>query len=336
MIVTSRRSFVAGCVTTAAAGLGPAFRASASYAPRPKLRLGVNLAGAEFKAIGGRWKWPQIANLEYYLAKGFNVFRVPFKWARLQPRLGGPLDEGAMQGLDRLVQTATRAGAIVLLDSHDYGRRDEVVIGTPGQSVTTAAFADFWGRIARRYRDNRLVWFNLMNEPHDQDAQLNLQAQNAACAAIRRAGARSKVLFSGTSWTGARSWVKSGNASVMLGARDPANNYAFDVHQYLGKGHLKPEQVPGVGSHILSTVYDWGRQHGKKVFLGEFGVDRNPDSHAEVAAMLTFMKDRTDVFLGATYFAGGGTWGRNPNSSDPIDGVDKPHTIMMQRMLRRQ
>jgi endoglucanase len=333
MTSISRRAFVAGCAGLAATRLDPAV---ARTAPQRKLRLGVNLAGAEFKAIGGRWKWPQVTNLDYYLAKGFNVFRIPFRWSRLQPALGGRLDETALQGLDRLVRTATAAGAVVLLDCHDYGRRDDVVIGTPGQDVTTAAFANFWGQLAGRYRGNPLVWFNLMNEPHDQDAQLNLQAQNEACAAIRRAGARAKVLFSGTNWTGARSWVKSGNASVMLGARDPANNYGFDVHQYLGKGHLKPEQVPGIGNQILSAVYDWGRAHDKMIFLGEFGVDRNPLVAPEVAAMLSFMKARTDVFLGATYFAGGGTWGRNPNSADPIDGVDKPQTIMMQKMLRDQ
>jgi endoglucanase len=333
----SRRLFVAGLALGCGAILSGSSSALAEGRPRAgKPRLGVNLAGAEFGKIGGRWKWPQTANLQYYLGKGFNIFRIPFKWDRLQPTLGGPLDETAMQGLDELVRVATTAGAIAVLDSHDYGRRCGVVIGTPGSDISITAFADYWGRIAQRYRGNGLVWYNLMNEPNNQDPATNVAAQNAACAAIRRAGATSKVLFSGTAWSGAKSWVATGNAKVMLMARDPANNFAFDVHQYLGKGHLGKkslDQLPGIGSRVLEVVTDWARANDRKLFLGEFAVDQQPQSMAEVRGMLDFMAAHADVFVGATYFAGGGTWGRNPNSLDPIDGVDKPQMDMLRQYM---
>jgi endoglucanase len=332
----SRRLFIAGCALGCGAGLSGSHSALAAVRPRAgKLRLGVNLAGAEFRLVGGRWKWPHTANLQYYLGKGFNIFRIPFKWDRLQPTLGGSLDETAMQGLDELVRLATSAGAIAVLDSHDYGRRGGVVIGTLGSDISIAAFADFWGRIARRYRGNGLVWYNLMNEPNNQDGATNVVAQNQACAAIRRAGATSKVLFSGTAWSGAKSWVATGNAKVMLMARDPANNFAFDVHQYLGKGHLSKslDQLPGIGGRVLAAVTDWARVNDRKLFLGEFAIDRDPHSMAEVRGMVDFMAARTDVFVGATYFAGGGTWGRNPNSLDPLDGADKPQMDMLRQYL---
>jgi endoglucanase len=285
--------------------------------------------------IGGRWKWPRISNVDYYLSNGFNIFRIPFKWDRLQLELGGMLDEEAMVGLDEIVRTITAPGAVAMLDSHDYGRRANVEIGISGSPVSAAAFADFWGRLAGRYRRNPLVWYNLMNEPHDQDAMLNLAVQNAACASIRRAGARSKVLFSGIGWTDAGTWVKRGNASVMLRAVDPANNYGFDVHQYLGKANLgKPlEAFPGIGGRVLAEVYNWGKVNKKKVLLGEFSINKEPQSMHEAELMLQYMAERTDVFIGATYFAGGGTWGRNPNSADPIDGVEKPQTKMLKRYL---
>jgi endoglucanase len=274
-------------------------------------------------------------NLEYYLSRGFNIFRIPFKWDRLQPDLNGPLDEDALAGLDQIVRTVTTAGAIAVLDSHDYGRRARTVIGTPDTPITLDAFANFWQRMATRYGGNRLVWYNLMNEPHDQDPMLNLAAQNGACAAIRRAGGRSKVLFSGINWSGAKSWVKSGNAQTMLSARDPANNYGFDVHQYLDQSHLgkDPDAMPGIGGRVLTNIYQWAKANNKKLFLGEFSVNANPHSLREVDLMLEYMAERTDVFLGATYFAGGGTWGRNPNSMDPVDGVDKPQLRMLKRYL---
>lgn len=332
----SRRTFVKGSTFTLLTGLS-ASPLSARVIKPDGFRLGVNLAGAEFRTIGGRWKWPKLDNLAYYLDKGFNVYRVPFKWERLQPQLNTELEEGAMTGLDEIVRRATGAGAVVLLDAHDYGRREKQIIGgDPASPITAAAFADFWGRIARRYKANPLVWYNLMNEPHDQPAQGNLEAQNAACAAIRAAGARSKVLFSGVAWTGAHSWVRSSNAQMMLQVRDPASNYAYDAHQYLDKGFggSSLEALPGVGARILKDICAWGEQHGKQIFLGEFGTGPSPASIAELDALLGYMVAHKSVFIGGTYFAGGGTWGRKLGSSDPVDGVDKPQTLLMERYLR--
>ena len=301
------------------------------------LLLGVNFAGAEFNAIGGRWHWPKLDNLQYYLGKGFRIFRIPFLWERLQPQLHGELDNDALSGLETILGMLEQAGAIALLDAHNYGRRQGQIIGDPGSPVDIGAFADFWGRMGARYRSRRLVWYNLMNEPHSQDPQTNLMAQNAACRAIRAAGATTKVLFSGIAWTGGHSWISSGNGQVMLGARDPANNYAFDVHQYLDKGFGGSSEIaiPGVGAHILTAVYQWASANGKKIFLGEFGTGPSPASVAELHAMIDFMAAHQDVFIGGTMFAGGGTWGRNPKSADPIDGVDKPQTMLLRQYFNR-
>lgn len=333
----SRRTFAKGSALALLSSLAPA-PLGARVARPNGFRLGVNLAGAEFKMIGGRWKWPKLDNLDYYLAKGFNVYRVPFKWERLQPELNGELLDGALTGLDEIVRRATSAGAVVLLDAHNYGRRKgQIIAADPASPITAAAFADFWGRMARRYRSNPLVWYNLMNEPHDQPPESNLAAQNAACAAIRRAGAKSKVLFSGTAWTGAHSWLRTSNATLMLQARDPGDNYAFDAHQYLDKGFGGGDlnAIPGVGARILTGIHKWAKEHNKQIFIGEFGTGPSPASLAELKAMLDYMASDTSIFIGGTYFAGGGTWGKKMGSSDPVDGVEKPQTLLMERYLRR-
>jgi len=342
MTLSSRRRFLHhGC---AAIGMGLSFAGSASnragsleQRAESRFRLGVNLAGAEFKAIGGRWKWPNLLNLAYYLDKGFSVFRIPFKWNRLQPELRGALPETALGGLDAIIDAINAKGAIAILDAHDYGRRDQNIIAGEGSPVTAADFADFWGRMGERYRASPLVWYNLMNEPHDMPEEANLNAQNAACEAIRKAGATSKILFSGIAWTGAHSWIKSGNGTVMLGAHDRLNNYAFDVHQYLdpGFGGSGPEAIPGIGAHILDAVTGWARAHRKELFLGEFGGGTSRDFLVELNSLLAYLVAHRDVFIGATYFAGGGGWGRNNGSSDPIDGVEKPQTLLLEKYLGR-
>jgi endoglucanase len=300
-----------------------------------RFHIGVNLAGAEFEAIGGRWKWPGLNNLAYYLDKGFDAYRIPFRWERLQPELRGQLPEAGLQGLDALVDAINARGALAILDAHNYGRREKRIIAAAGSPVTAGDFADFWGRMAQRYKSRPLVWYNLMNEPHDMPAQANLQAQNAACRAIREAGAGSKVLFSGNAWTGAHSWMKSGNGEVMLRAHDPADNYAFDVHQYLdpGFGGTGATAVPGAGSRALGAVTEWAKVHGKKLFLGEFGCGPSKDFLVEMDALLAHMIAHKEVFLGATYFAGGGVWGRNPGSTDPVGGVEKPQTLLLEKYI---
>ena len=335
MSMIARRSLLKGGAVTLIGGL--LSEASPTRAPSAQFRLGVNLAGAEFAKIGGRWRWPNVANLDYYLSKGFNVFRVPFKWNRLQPTLDGPLDRDALDGLDVLIRRATAAGAVILLDAHDYGRRDGQIIAQAGSTVGAAPFASFWGLLATRYKANPHVWYNLMNEPHDQDPMANLAAQNAACAAIRAAGATSKVLFSGSAWSGAHSWLKTANAKVMLLVRDPGNNYAFDAHQYLDKRYNGGSlvAVPGLGARVLNDIYGWASENRKKIFLGEFAAGPNAASLAELDALLSFMVRHKDVFIGATYFAGGGTWGKSVGSADPVEGVEKPQTLLLQRYLSR-
>ena len=314
----SRRSllFGAGAFAASVVSSGPSVGARTGTCPL----IGVNLAGAEFEMIGGRWKWPHLENLNYYLSLGVKVFRIPFKWNRLQPDIAKPLEPAALEGLDRLVGRAVGEGAVVLLDMHDYGRRDKIVIGDGTSAATLESYAAFWGELAQRYGKNSLVWYGLMNEPHDQDPILNLNTQNAACAEIRRRGATGTVLFSGIAWTGAHSWTKTSNGTVMLQAFDPADNYGFDMHQYLDKGFggSNPIATEGIGKRILKSATDWATQHRKRIFIGEFATGRTEASLRELRDLLDVMMAHPDIFLGATYWAGGGVWGNtNQQTVDP-------------------
>ena len=126
-----------------------------------------------------------------------------------------------------------------------------------------------------RYR-NKPVIYNLTNEPHDQEKALLVSVQNEAIAAIRDAGATQLVLASGGAWSGAHSWESSGNAEAMLGIRDPRNNFAFDVHQYLDQNASGTSGTCVANSGNRLTVFTaWARKNGKRGFLGEFGGGAN-------------------------------------------------------------
>ena len=276
---------VVGTMLTVAA------RGSNAPPSRPLAYTGVNLAGADFgppkrgtpSVYGKDYIYPTAQEFDEFSGKGMNVFRLPFLWERLQPTLRAPFERQELERLETAVRLGVQAGGTVLLDPHNYARYFGKIIGSP--EVSQADFADFWKRLAGRFKDSPQVWFGLMNEPHDLPDDQWLGAANAAIAAIRKTGATNLILVPGNSWTGAHSWVGSGNDKTMLRVVDPADHYLFDVHQYLDKdssGTNAQVVSPTIGSERLREFTAWCRKHHKRAFLGEFGAAANPAGQAAV------------------------------------------------------
>ena len=82
--------------------------------------VGVNLSGAEFGesqlpgTYGPNYIYPSAAEIDYYVEKGMNLFRVPFRWERLQRSLSAPLDATESARLQSVVNYATAQGAHVI------------------------------------------------------------------------------------------------------------------------------------------------------------------------------------------------------------------------------
>lgn len=301
---------------------------------------GVNLAGAEFApdqlpgTYGTHYIYPTHTEVDYFTSKGMNVFRLPFLWERLQRAQFADFDASELARIDDFVNYATGKGASVVLDPHNYARYNNTVIGA---GVPTSAFADFWGRLAARYKGNNRVIFGLMNEPHDMASidratELWRDDANAAIQAIRNAGATNLILVPGNAWTGAHSWNQSWygtpNAQVMLSITDPGNNYAFEVHQYLDGPNFSGEfdycSSTTIGSEKLAEFTSWLRQNGKRGFLGEFAGGRNDTCYSALDNMLTYIDNNADVWLGWTYWAAGPWWGEYRFTLEPLNGADRP------------
>jgi endoglucanase len=132
-----------------------------------------------------------------------------------------------------------------ILDPHNYMRYGDpssqpfsgpIIGGNDTGSATTAQFGAFWGELAKRFADNERVMFGLMNEPHDMPSSLMQGNQQAAIDGIRKSGAKNMILASGNSWSGGHSWTQGGkeaNSAFMHLLKDPLNNTAMDIHQYL-------------------------------------------------------------------------------------------------------
>ena len=300
-----------------------------SAAPaHPQTELtGVNIAGAEFDH--GTF-WPTQQEVTYFVGKGMNVVRIPFLWERLQPTLNGSFNAGQAAGLMEAVDKVTSAGAVAIIDPHNYARYNGSLIGSA--QVPDSAFADLWTRLASAFIDNPRVVFGLMNEPHSMPTEQWRDSANVAIAAIRATGATQLILVPGNAWTGAHSWTQNwygtSNSVAMLAITDPMNHFAFELHQYFDSDFsgTSPTCVAGNGSAQLTSVTQWMRSHGYRAFLGEFAGADNPDCQASVESALSYMDANQDVWLGWTWWAAGSEWGEYIFTLEPTGNftVDRP------------
>src|SRR3989338_3490359 len=82
---------------------------------------GINFAGGEYGSAmpgdyGHDYIYPSASDISLYVATmNINVIRVPFKWDRLQPRHGYPLDATELSRIDTVVSVAANHGVSVLL-----------------------------------------------------------------------------------------------------------------------------------------------------------------------------------------------------------------------------
>ncbi len=327
-----------------------------AYAGSTAMVRGANVSGGDFGTVPGTYgidyTYPTEAEIDYYADHRFNVLRLPFRWQRIQHDLFGELDSsgdatGDFDRLRQVVQWSTDRGLIAVLDPHDYGGRnvDGIAVKVGTSALPAAALEDLWVRLAKEFKDNERVWFGLMNEPTSISAADWKATAQSVTNAIRATGARNRLLVPGTDYSGAHSWVTSGNGAQMATFTDPANNFIFDVHQYLDgdSSGKKGTCVAGAGSSRLAPFITWAREKpGRIGFLGEFAggdptVAGQEQCLIELAALLD-AAENSGVFAGWTVWGGGSWW--EPSyifRLEPTDlsSSDTNHMRLLQRYVHR-
>jgi hypothetical protein len=224
------------------------------------LQLGVNLSGGEFASAGGDERITEFSNenpgvygvdyqydgqetFDYLASVGMESIRLPFRWERIQPELGAPLDPEELGRLQYAVARARAAGLTVVLDVHNFGayhleegnggvRR---AIGT--SQVSRADFVDLWTRLSEAFAgDSGIAAYDLMNEPVDlpevdgmTPAQLWEAASQDAVSAIRARGDDTMVMVPGYNWSHASEWTEYHDRPWI---DDPADNTRYEAHHY--------------------------------------------------------------------------------------------------------
>jgi len=303
--------------------------------------FGVNLSGAEYGKVDGLhgrdYTWPSIKTLDYYNRKGIRLIRLPFKWERIQPVAMGPLADKELAFLDATIAAARERRMGLIIEPHNYARYHGKLVG--GDEVPAEALKDLWAKLAARYVDEpAIVAYGLMNEPNGTKGTWARTAQ-IAVDGVRTADMKHLILVPGDSWSGAHSWVKA-NPNLMI--TDPANNFAYEAHQYFDrdnsgtykKTYDEGKANPDIGVQRLEAYIAWLKERKARGFLGEFGVPRDDPRWIEV--LDHFVAKLKAEGIGGTYWGGGSWFGENHLSIDAAkDGTDRPQMAVMLKYLAK-
>jgi len=304
--------------------------------------FGVNLAGAEFGKIDSKEYWyPTADDLDYFKSKGFTLYRLPFKWERIQPVMNEPLDANELANMRAFVDAAQERDLLVILDMHNYGRRHingtRQIIGSPGLSI--ADIADAWKRLAEEFKDYDNIWaYGIMNEPHDMlDSTPWFDIAQGIITSIREVDPKTAIAVGGDSWSSAARWMSFSDNLKHL--EDPANNLIFEAHAYvdndasgLYKNSYEEEKTTlTTGVDRLRPFVTWLKENNFKGFIGEYGVpDNDPQWLPVLDAMMAYMQENG---VNGTYWAAGPHWGKYKLSVQPRNGEDRPQMAVLEKYL---
>ncbi|MBL0163910.1 MAG: cellulase family glycosylhydrolase [Xanthomonadales bacterium] len=279
--------------------------------------------------------------VDYFASKHMTTLRFLFSWECMQQVLNGPIPAAQtgryktyFDNYKRIVDYATSVKGMRVIvepwDSNSAGgaggaRYRGNVVGSG--SVPTAAFADFWSRMATIFSANPKVEYGLINEPNDMSTMSWFASAQAAITAIRSTGATQTIYVPGNGYSAASSWTstfydtaatKRSNAYGWLNANgvgqpivDPLGKIVAEVHTYLdadeGGGTTQITSVTAARDHI-SVALNEATAHGYRIYLGEIGLYAGaanaPQAWADFIAYFN-ANAGSGVFSGFTWFAGG-------------------------------
>ena len=206
-----------------------------------------------------------------------------------------------------------------MITPHNYGRYYNKVI------TDVAGFQAFWKTVATPYRNNSRVIFDTNNEYHDMNQSLVVALNQAAINGIRSAGANTQYITpEGNSWTGAWTWVSSGNADTMGALADPRDKLIFQMHQYLdtdGSGtSTKCVNATALKDRLVAAT-EWLQANKKLGLIGEFAAGDNANCIAALQQGLEYMSENDDVWTGAIWWAAGPWWSSYVFAVEPSSGL---------------
>lgn len=317
-----------------------------SYA-KAQTQFGITLCGAEFGqsnlpgVLGKDYIYPTVHDIQYFNQKGAEIMQLPFRWERLQKKLGGPLDTAELGHINRFIDVCLQYGTKVILIMQNYGRYKidgvEYIVGSP--QVTQEHYRDFWKKFAEKFTYKINIYaYGIMSEPNNMQGYSWFDAAQKAIYAIREVDRHTTILVDGENFSNPSTWVAYNDMLKYL--RDPINRIVFNAHCYFDRdfsGSYKESYENSgadewTGVRRLKPFVDWLKQNRLRGYVGEFGVPKHDTRWLTV--MNRFLEYIDANGLGGCYWAAGRWWNDYALSIQPKHGVDQPQLLVFQKYLQ--
>lgn len=325
---------VAGVVKAAgtytAAQLGAQFSGTGivTVRNRPQQMFGVNASGLEFSTA----LRPKDEALVYDSDKGLTLVRVPFLWERVLDS-NGNLITGANTSiayLDSILAKAEAEGLKVILDMHNYGKHNGIIIGQTGSPYSDYQAA--WATLAAHFNSlstAHVIWaYDIMNEPNGSTIDWPTAAQYGVNG-VRQSDTTRFILIEGDAYSSAKDWPNINDG--LLGVTDSQKKLIYSAHCYFANtnndGYVPYDQegaFPDKGVDLVAPFVEWCKRNKVHGHIGEYGV---PDTDARWNTVLqNFLQYLRDNDVSGTYWSGGGRWSASYElSMDPSQWTTPPN-----------
>ncbi|MBS1626824.1 MAG: cellulase family glycosylhydrolase [Bacteroidetes bacterium] len=315
------------------------------------LPFGINLAGAEFGQTNmpgiynTDYTYPTVATIDYFASKGFKLFRLPFRWERIQHAMGAELDTAELNRLTAFTDTCATRGIQVILDMHNYGKyrigntEYPIGLGQPGDTITKAYFGNVWRKLADVFKTrNNIYGYGIMNQPDSMPYYTWVLAAQECIDSIRTTDRKTSILIDGQKRSLAECWSICN--SLLGKLYDTYNNIIFSAHNFFDKdgvGNYTTTSYDSLEADVLTGIkrakpfVEWLKVNNKKGFISSYGVPNNDPRWLTV--LDTFMNYISTNCINGSYWAAGEWWNNYSLSVQPDVNGDKVQMQVLTKYL---
>lgn len=246
------------------------------------LGRGINLGNALEAPRPGEWGMD--IRPEYFreiAEAGFDSVRVPIRWnAHALTAAPYTIAPEFFAMVDGVVDEALKNDLAVIINFHHY----EDLYADPDAELPR--FRALWEQVAERYRDRPAqVVFELLNEPHGELSHERWQAMFPELLAVVRASNPDRAVIIGPgNWNNVDALGDlelPEDDRMLIGTFHYYNPFPFTHQQAAWVDQAREwRDIPWNGTadelRAIEADFDkaaaWSKEHGRPVFLGEFGA----------------------------------------------------------------
>ena len=260
-------------------------------------------------------------------AVGFETVRLPVRFSNhAQASAPYTIDAAFMDRVEHVVDTARAAGLRVILDLHHYDDPQGSIFTDPAGE--TERLAALWRQIGERFKDkDDMVWFELLNEPHDRITHANLlSVLEPALDEVRATNPTRPVVIGGEFWSGIDSLD---DLPLPDDAYLVATFHYYDPFAFTHQGATWVDPVPPMGvifpsgtdaADLAANVQkaeDFIARTGRPLFMGEYGAYEG----IPLAQRVTWYGTVHDAFAAAEVDACAWAYTNTMPLRDPVSGA---------------